>query len=60
MARAATKDVERFAWPRVAAEVMSAYQDAIATPAPSGRAKRAAVAVGARAATSSRTRPPGA
>jgi phosphatidyl-myo-inositol alpha-mannosyltransferase len=50
MARAAAADVERFAWPRVAAEVMSAYEDAIATPAPSGAAQRMAVAVGARAA----------
>jgi phosphatidylinositol alpha-mannosyltransferase len=50
MARAAAADVERFAWSRVAAEVMDAYKDAIATPAPSGFAQRAAVAVGARAA----------
>ena len=52
MARAAAADVERFAWPRVAAEVMNAYQDAIATPAPSTALRRAAVAVGARAADS--------
>ncbi|MFZ0089414.1 MAG: glycosyltransferase family 4 protein, partial [Solirubrobacteraceae bacterium] len=32
MARAAAADVARFAWPRVAAEVMSAYEDAIAVP----------------------------
>ncbi len=50
MARAAAKDVERFAWPRVAGEVMRAYEDAIATPAPAGAFDRAAVAVGARAA----------
>jgi phosphatidyl-myo-inositol alpha-mannosyltransferase len=50
MARAAAADVERFAWPRVAAEVMTAYEDAIATPAPSGTINRAAVAVGARSA----------
>ncbi len=50
MARAAATDVERFAWPRVADEVMTAYEDAIATPEPQTVASRAAVAVGARAA----------
>ncbi len=50
MARAASNDVERFAWPRVAAEVLGAYEDAIATPAPAGALNRAAVRVGARAA----------
>jgi phosphatidyl-myo-inositol alpha-mannosyltransferase len=50
MARAAAADVERFAWPRVAAEVFGAYEDAIATPQPVSRTQRAAVAVGARAA----------
>jgi phosphatidylinositol alpha-mannosyltransferase len=50
MARAAARDVERFAWPRVAAEVLDAYEDAIATPAPAGAVRRAAVRVGARAA----------
>src|SRR5690349_10882829 len=32
MARAAAEDVKRFAWARVAAEVMQAYKEAIATP----------------------------
>jgi phosphatidylinositol alpha-mannosyltransferase len=50
MARAAANDVQRFAWPRVAAEVMEAYGDAIATPAPEGVFQRAAVRVGARSA----------
>ncbi|MBV9918373.1 MAG: flippase-like domain-containing protein [Solirubrobacterales bacterium] len=50
MARAAAADVERFAWPRVAAEVLEAYEDAMATPQPVSRSQRAAVAVGARAA----------
>ena len=50
MARAAAQDVERFAWPRVAAEVMEAYADAIATPEPATSLKRAAVAIGARSA----------
>ena len=48
MARAAAADVERFAWPRVAEEVLDAYRDAIATPAPQTAARRAAVAVGVR------------
>ena len=42
--------VERFAWPRVAEQVMEAYEDAIATPAPAGAVQRAAVRVGARSA----------
>jgi phosphatidylinositol alpha-mannosyltransferase len=50
MARAATADVERFAWPRVADEVLDAYEDAIAIPQPQGAARRAAVRVGARPA----------
>ena len=50
MAREAVRDVERFAWPRVAADVLAAYEDAIATPAPAGAVQRAAVAVGARSA----------
>jgi phosphatidyl-myo-inositol alpha-mannosyltransferase len=50
MARAAAADVRRFAWPRVAAEVMEAYEDAIAVPAPVGAVQRAAVRVGARSA----------
>jgi len=50
MARAAAAAAERFAWPHVAGEVMGAYEDAIATPEPSGALARAAVAVGARAA----------
>jgi phosphatidylinositol alpha-mannosyltransferase len=50
MATAAANDVERFAWPHVAAQVMEAYEDAIAIPAPQGAAARTAVAIGARAA----------
>ena len=38
MARAAARDVERFAWPHVAEQVMEAYEDAIATPEPVGAA----------------------
>jgi phosphatidyl-myo-inositol alpha-mannosyltransferase len=50
MARAAAHDVERFAWPRVAEDVMEAYRDAVATPEPAGFAQRAAVRAGVRSA----------
>ena len=50
MAQAATRDVERFAWPHVAEAVMEAYRDAIAIPEPVGRWRRQAVRVGIRAA----------
>ncbi|HTP23626.1 MAG TPA: flippase-like domain-containing protein [Solirubrobacteraceae bacterium] len=50
MARAAALGAERFAWTRVAAQVMEAYEDAIAVPEPATRLQRAAVRVGARAA----------
>ena len=50
MGRAAAVDVERFAWPRVAEEVMGAYADAIATPAPVTAAQRVAVRTGLRPA----------
>jgi phosphatidyl-myo-inositol alpha-mannosyltransferase len=50
MAQAAAVDVERFAWPRVATEVLEAYRDAIAIPAPEAALHRAAVRIGARPA----------
>jgi phosphatidylinositol alpha-mannosyltransferase len=50
MARAAARDVERFAWHRVASEVLDAYEDAVATPIPEGKLERAAVRFGVRAA----------
>ncbi len=50
MARSAALGAERFAWPRVAAQVLSAYEDAIAVPEPATTLQRAAVRVGARAA----------
>jgi phosphatidylinositol alpha-mannosyltransferase len=50
MARAAAADVERFAWPAVADQVMEAYEEAVAVPAASRRPQRAAVAAGVRAA----------
>jgi phosphatidylinositol alpha-mannosyltransferase len=50
MARNAVCDVERFAWPHVAAEVMEAYRDAIAVPAPEDARQRRAVRLGLRSA----------
>jgi phosphatidyl-myo-inositol alpha-mannosyltransferase len=50
MARAAALGADRFAWPRVANQVMEAYEDAIAVPEPATTAQRVAVRVGARAA----------
>ena len=43
MARAAALGAERFAWPRVAAQVMEAYEDAIAVPEPATTLQRVAV-----------------
>ncbi len=43
----AARSAERYAWPRVAEQVVAAYDDARAVPAPVGAAKRAAVRVGA-------------
>lgn len=57
MARAAAADVQRFAWPQVAAEVMEAYGDAIAVPAPDGAMQRSAVRVGLRSADLRRHEP---
>ncbi len=50
MARAAAADVARFAWPHVAAQVMEAYEDAIAVPQPVGSFERLAVRTGSRPA----------
>jgi phosphatidylinositol alpha-mannosyltransferase len=50
LALGAVRDVERFAWPRVAVQVLEAYEEAVATPAPETTISRAAVAIGARAA----------
>jgi phosphatidyl-myo-inositol alpha-mannosyltransferase len=50
MARAAARDAERFAWPRVAADLLGAYEDAIATPEPERLTERAAVRLGVRPA----------
>jgi phosphatidylinositol alpha-mannosyltransferase len=50
LARAAAANVQKFAWERVAGEVMQAYHEAIATPQPDGAVQRAAVRFGVRAA----------
>jgi phosphatidylinositol alpha-mannosyltransferase len=47
MSAAAVENVRRYAWPLVAEEVLGAYADAIATPAPSTARGRAAVRLGA-------------
>src|SRR5205807_2812320 len=49
LALAAARDAERFAWPRVAAEVLETYEEAIAVPEPAPGLQRVAVRVGARA-----------
>src|SRR5215212_1972710 len=46
LARAAREHADRYAWPTVAAEVLEAYEDAIAMPAPASRLERAAVYAG--------------
>ncbi|WP_354701155.1 glycosyltransferase [Paraconexibacter sp. AEG42_29] len=46
MALAATERAERFAWPQVADEVLTAYRDAIAVPVPATRRARLAVRSG--------------
>jgi phosphatidylinositol alpha-mannosyltransferase len=43
MAAAAAERAQRYAWPRVADEVLETYAEAQAAPAPAGRARRAAV-----------------
>jgi phosphatidylinositol alpha-mannosyltransferase len=47
MAQAAARRAERYAWPTVAAEVLGAYEEAIAMPAPASAAQRVAVFAGA-------------
>jgi phosphatidylinositol alpha-mannosyltransferase len=46
MARAARERAERFAWPRVAAEVLDSYEEAIAIGSPSRRLSAVAVRYG--------------
>ena len=44
---AAARSAERYAWPRVAEQVVGAYEDARAVPKPQSASQRAAVRVGA-------------
>jgi phosphatidylinositol alpha-mannosyltransferase len=46
LAGAAARAAQRYAWPRVAAEVLDAYADAITMPAPQGARARAATRLG--------------
>jgi phosphatidyl-myo-inositol alpha-mannosyltransferase len=46
MGAAAFEHAGRYAWPRVAAEVLEVYDEAASVPAPDGRARRAAVRAG--------------
>jgi phosphatidylinositol alpha-mannosyltransferase len=46
----ARERAERFAWPRVAGELVSLYEEAAAVPEPSSKAQRAAVRTGLRSA----------
>jgi len=46
MGVAAAAHAQRFAWPHVASEVLTAYEDAIATPAPRTAGERIGVRVG--------------
>jgi phosphatidylinositol alpha-mannosyltransferase len=43
----ARTSAERYAWPRVAEQVVGAYEDAVAVPEPAGLARRAAIRIGA-------------
>ena len=47
MSKAALERAERFAWPNVAREVESVYEDALGVPAPDGRVTRVAQRIGA-------------
>ncbi len=46
LARSAAGAADRYAWPRVAEQVVGAYEDAVAVPAPVGAMQRAAVRIG--------------
>jgi phosphatidylinositol alpha-mannosyltransferase len=57
LAREAAASARQYAWPRVAAKVLEAYEDAIAVPAPTGAARRAGVTLGALPADLAPARP---
>ena len=58
MSEAAVSRAERFAWPRVAAEVIETYDEAACTPAPEGVAARTAARMGVRPAVPGSDAPP--
>ncbi|HMJ34706.1 MAG TPA: lysylphosphatidylglycerol synthase domain-containing protein [Baekduia sp.] len=57
LARAAAESAQQYAWPRVAAQVLHAYEDAIAVPEPEGAGRRLAVRIGAAPADLQPSRP---
>jgi phosphatidylinositol alpha-mannosyltransferase len=57
LARGASERARRFAWPTVAGEVLGAYEDARAVPAPATRAARMAVRAGVAQADGGPRRP---
>ncbi|MBS1891582.1 MAG: flippase-like domain-containing protein [Actinobacteria bacterium] len=58
MGAAARHSAKRYAWPRIADQVTTVYERALATPAPVGAAARAAHWVGLRPADGNRPIPP--
>jgi len=46
LSAAAVRSAQRYAWPRVAGEVLESYRDAIAMPAPEGTSQRVAARLG--------------
>jgi phosphatidylinositol alpha-mannosyltransferase len=58
MAEAGRERAERFAWPRVAREVVDVYEEARALPQPDGRLARASRRVGLRPAEPGPSQPP--
>ncbi|HEV3002768.1 MAG TPA: lysylphosphatidylglycerol synthase domain-containing protein [Solirubrobacteraceae bacterium] len=58
MGAAARERAERYAWPHVAREVVEAYEDAVAVPAPATAAARAATRIGLRPADGGPLVPP--
>ncbi len=58
MSIAARERAERFSWSHVAAEVMDAYEDAVAMPAPASRAAAAGARIGLVAAAPGPSVPP--
>jgi phosphatidylinositol alpha-mannosyltransferase len=57
LGEAAGASAGRYAWPKVAAQVAAAYEDARAVPQPEGAAERAAVRIGLRSADLGPRRP---